>query len=250
MILREKHYWIFFLLFCFSLSGNSKDIELTKSIKILEEKIDSVIFVGPLIKEMFSTVESVRKEQTLQLEEVLSIRLQLSSLVDKIEFLENRVSNIEDSVNSLTKNSLDSSQINSRQTNDLNSLKKTIGTGFVLKSMREQEVLRSEVRSLRSAIEEMELKQTQFNSRLRNFYTDIDYRLKEIDVNMEIQTSEEILDKKESIIDETPEVDTSSVDYDNSSFSNVPIKESVEFNEPSNINYIEENNNFKDLGPE
>ena len=188
---------------------------------------------------MYSTVESVRKEQNLQLEEILAIKLQISAFSDKLGFFEDRISKIESSISSINQDNLENSKINIKQSNDLSSIKKTLGTGFVLKTMRDQEALKSELRSLRSAIEEMELKQTQFNSRLRNFYTDIDYRLKnininQVDINNEDSLSENIENNSETIENSA---ETSSLKEETTSLDNEQINEIDE----EEINYIEEN---------
>ena len=151
----------------------SKYDELSSSIKMknlqeegLFDKVEAASVLGQeslgLLREMMENMDRMRQEQSAQLEDILKVKVQIPLIEDRLGNLEH--SNAEGLDLGATVKKLDA-QLNS---------------GFITRSIRDQEALRGELSRIRGTVEELELAQEKFSIRLRRFYEDLDFRLRQM----------------------------------------------------------------------
>ena len=210
----------------------------------LIDKVEAASVLGQeslgLLRDLMDSIESVRKEQADQLEDVLENKVQLPPLKDATSSLSNRVENLEQSSQS-------SNNINSTLANRLEKIENQLSSGFFTRTIRDQEALRGELARIRGTVEELELSQEKFAIRLKHFYNDLDFRLRQLVIG--------------SVTDE--EVPTEEMDTDNSSPTQLqenpvetvpeqtePVETIPEQTEPiETITDIEEPSRVNSIGP-
>ena len=182
----------------------------------LIDKVEAASVLGQeslgLLRELMDSIESLRKEQANQLEDVLENKVQLPPLKDATSSLSNRVANLEQSSQS-------SNNINSTLANRLEKIENQLSSGFFTRTIRDQEALRGELARIRGTVEELELSQEKFAVRLKHFYNDLDFRLRQLVIG--------------SVTEE--EVPTEEMDIDNSNPSDLqdnPVETIPEQMEP------------------
>ena len=182
----------------------------------LIDKVEAASVLGQeslgLLRELMDSIESLRKEQANQLEDVLENKVQLPPLKDATSSLSNRVANLEQSSQS-------SNNINSTLANRLEKIENQLSSGFFTRTIRDQEALRGELARIRGTVEELELSQEKFAIRLKHFYNDLDFRLRQLVIG--------------SVTEE--EVPTEEMDIDNSNPSDLqdnPVETIPEQMEP------------------
>ena len=210
----------------------------------LIDKVEAASVLGQeslgLLRELMDSIESLRKEQANQLEDVLENKVQLPPLKDATSSLSNRVANLEQSSQS-------SNNINSTLANRLEKIENQLSSGFFTRTIRDQEALRGELARIRGTVEELELSQEKFAVRLKHFYNDLDFRLRQLVIG---SVTEEEVPAEEMDIDNSNPSDLQDNPLETIPEQMEPLETIPEQTEPvETMTDIEEPDKVNSIGP-
>ena len=161
------------------IKNKQDDLETATKAKIkgLDDKAEASQILSReaigLLTDLMEATETIRKEQATQLEELLELRISLPILRDQVSTMTERTSKLEGIV-------LDSERLDRDLSDRLERIEARLSSGFFTRSLRDQEALRAELATIRGTVEEMDLAQEKFASRLRRFYDDLDFRIRQL----------------------------------------------------------------------
>ncbi len=177
----------------------------------LNYKVETTAVLGQeslgLIRDLMDSVDGVRDEQASQLEEILETRIQIPTLVE-------RLTRVEKALETQRTQNISSIENNLAIARKIKKIEARLSSGFITRTIRDQEALRGELAHLRGTVEEMELAQEKFASRLRRFYDDLDFRLRQLVIAPVISEEPESPETNDEQLENFPEpaVDNPQVD--------------------------------------